>query len=138
MWWRSQVNRTLREVTRTEIRDAIDGEVVKVVGRVQPRAKPLTAPLMDLPCVYYRSTVRRANRLFGSTLLDEERIQDFLVTDETGGALVHGEHASLRVERSWLSQSGGFTAPSRRELMLLDKYNEESRRLVFYRTLEHA
>jgi hypothetical protein len=78
--------------TATQIGDTATSRIatlaageVQVSGVIEPAELTLTSPLQSIPCVYYRSTIGRADEypeVSGRTV--EERAVGFRVRDETG------------------------------------------------------
>lgn len=90
----ARVRRALRDTPRSAIRDAKNGDVVKLVGRVRPAAQPLVAPMAGCDCTFYDVTVQRVQSSATGRqwveLIRERRVVDFLVEDGTGRAFVRG------------------------------------------------
>jgi hypothetical protein len=89
--------------TSRRIADAVDGQVVKIVGTVAPHRETLKSPLTARPCLYYMIVVVEQGR-GGGELVREQRGVDFLMRDESGEALVHAggrppPAAALRLEK---------------------------------------
>lgn len=99
-----RVRRALRKTRRSAIRDAGQGGVAKVCGRVTCSGVPLVSPFSGRPCTYWSVTVKRLEL----TLIHEERGLDFQVTDDTGKAFVRVAGATVLVADAARIQRGPF------------------------------
>lgn len=89
---------------RTLIRDARDGELVKIVGRPRLVGPAVSAPFSDRECALYSSRLCREERGLGLAVAEERGFATFEIEDESGRAVVltsgaelhllHGEPAS--------------------------------------------
>lgn len=89
--------------TTRQIAEAIDGQVVKIVGTVAAHRQTLTSPLTARPCLFYLIVVMEQGSS-GGEVVREQRGVDFLLRDESGEALVHAggqppPAAALRLEK---------------------------------------
>jgi len=92
------------------------GDVVKVVGQIEPLRAPLNSPVFGHPCVYHRMVVEDPDRgspslrhrLLGRfhSIIDREVSQDFLLRDETGVAIVRAPKHDVFV-RGYESSNNG-------------------------------
>lgn len=89
--------RTILAEHRTRpIREAVEGETVKVVGVVRALDETLRSPITGRPCVYFDATIRkkvppkkRANAAMAErTIVRDREAVEFVVEDEGGRALV--------------------------------------------------
>jgi hypothetical protein len=89
---RQKILRALREVSVTPVRDAIDGELVRVVGRLRPGPRLLQAPLSGRACALFEVEVdlkvKRGKSSQWRPLIRESEAIDFFLEDDTGRALV--------------------------------------------------
>lgn len=85
-----------RRVRRT-IRDARQGEVVEIVGRVRLGKDRLESPYSRRSCAGYVTVFEELalNGLDWETRSQKTHCDSFLVSDETGCALIQGEDAQL-------------------------------------------
>ena len=117
-WYFSADQRLMRRMRGTPqraIADVVEGERVRVVGRVRVEA-PLAAPLSARPCAYYRVVVeeqrRRGKSTYWFTVVDEERGVDFLLEDGTGVARVPIGHVQAVLEGDARGKSGFLRDPT--------------------------
>lgn len=85
---RVRTQRALRQARAIPIGGFPDGAISKVVGVVRYRGEPLRAPLSGRPCACYVVQVFEDDGLGGTLLLREVRMNDFIVEDQTGAAVV--------------------------------------------------
>lgn len=113
-WWFSSAQvgrRALKKVRPTRVRDAREGERVKVVGDAKPSGETLSAPLSGRPCVAWQLRVWVEERRTGD-LVNESQVREFYVDDETGRALVRTSAAKLALEEDGEGGMGTFQAAS--------------------------
>ncbi|RYE91749.1 MAG: hypothetical protein EOO75_08215 [Myxococcales bacterium] len=81
----------LRRTRRGTVREMVDGEPVRLVGRVEvdEGTSLLEAPLSGRPCVAFRAlTSESEGRSIGQILIDDHGALPFWVRDATGRVLV--------------------------------------------------
>ena len=99
-----ELRRALTDARRVDVQSAKEGDVAKVVGRVESIGPLLTSPLGGRPCVLYDVLVEQywSNGRGGGgpwvTLVRETKGTDFVLHDGTGHARVRTE-AVHRSER---------------------------------------
>jgi hypothetical protein len=113
-WWFSphqRVLRAIRGVPRVPIPEAVEGSIVRIVGRVRGGDAVLSAPISGRPCAHYdvlvEEYVRRGKRGHWRTVVHEIQSCDFTLEGDQGAALVRTtvlEGAVLRDHR----RSSGF------------------------------
>lgn len=115
VWWLSPRQRTLRALRaapRVRVVDARAGELVRIVGRLRPRATPLIAPLSGRACASYdlQVDVRRKSGKSShwSQLFHERASCDFAVEDESGIALVETSSFECAIVLDHHRTSGTF------------------------------
>jgi hypothetical protein len=108
-----RINRTLRKIPVTRVRDAVPGRMARVIGRLKPAAGPLLrAPLSGKPCGYYQ-VVAEELRPSGNAegwvqVAYEEQWCDFCIDDGTGRVLVR----MLRSQISADLEEASFSDPT--------------------------
>ncbi len=134
--------RALRQLTRTRIEDLSDGAIAKVVGKLTLIGDPLTAPLSGRKCAYYCTTMEEQRGSGRSRtwvqIVREERVQDFLLSDGTGTALVRMGGARVTMPRATRYTSDTFRPPTEVFESFLYKHGKESRGLLFHKHLRYA
>lgn len=98
-----RLKRRLRRTSPQEIAAVREGRIVKIVGKLSPAGAQLASPVSGRPCVYFHvwhevlhTVIVQGARVVewgpGAELTD---VCDFLVTDETGTALVRAREGGL-------------------------------------------
>ena len=81
-------------------------------GRAIPHGTPMTSPIMQAPCVYWRYTVEeyRKGKKSGRwvTIARDERRVPFFVEDDTGKILVDSMGAEIDIPQDLREQTGMF------------------------------
>jgi hypothetical protein len=120
-WWfgaDQQARRFMKGIPVRPIREVMDGEVARVVGAVSVDA-PVSAPLSGRPCAYWRVVVeerrRRGKNSRWVTVIDDHGGVDFVVSDETGRALVKTGHVRAVLDKDH-GRSSGFLNDATPEL----------------------
>lgn len=84
-----KINRALAKLATTRVAESREGQLVKIVGWVEPLQESTTSPLTDRTCVYYSIIVEeKSGRRGWRTILREERGVDFGIRDTSGLARV--------------------------------------------------
>jgi hypothetical protein len=84
-----KIMRALARLATTRVTESRDGQLVKVVGSIEPLQDTTTSPLTGRSCVYYCIIVEeKESRRGWRTILREERGVDFGVRDASGLARV--------------------------------------------------
>lgn len=136
--------------TPSPIAQAPEGEVVTVVGRVEPLEPPLTSPLAARPCVLFSTELcelahRHRMRLGqlpgggprihvgpragvrGWQPIDARReARDFAVADASGRACVVAQDAELHLRSADHETCGGMKSPSPRMRAYLDRHHPDA------------
>lgn len=88
----ARLRRTLARAPRYSIAEAVDGEIVKVAGRLEYAGDALEAPLSGRACVLFELVIEeyRSSGKSGRwvQIIREVGGRDFLLRDDTGKALV--------------------------------------------------
>lgn len=119
--------RMLRKTPKRKIGSFKDGEVGKIVGKVQYYGTPLIAPLYGNECVYYRVVVKE-NKWRGRgrqwrTIIDKWEAVPFVVWDDNETALIAVDPFIEALENDIVAYSGTFKKPTDVQQELL-KQNE--------------
>jgi hypothetical protein len=99
--WRSDANRTrrvLRKARVTRVCDLVDGQLVCIVGRVEPIGEPLVSMITRIPCVAFDTTIQffAGNNFTVPERVDVTRqLVPFDVVDATGRVRIDAPQAAL-------------------------------------------
>ncbi len=126
----ARVKRALGKVPRGKIGTAVEGAVVKVVGRIDYLGEPLTAPLSGLRCAHYELTIQewRSSGRSGrwDTIVQQAASQDFLLRDGSGTALVRPASAEVAVHKDEHHTSGPLNDATPELENLLERHGQKS------------
>jgi hypothetical protein len=144
IWYYSDEQKTKRAILstpRVRLRDATEGAVAKVMGRVEYLTDPLTAPFSGRSCAYYLVTVQeyRSQGKSGSwvTIIRESDGVDFLINDGTGKARVVNQLLKVVAVKDATYNSGTFhDAPPHLEAFL-NKHGQKSTGWLFNKSLRY-
>lgn len=105
--------RAMRSTAKVRIADARDGTTVRITGRIAVhRDLRLTTPISGRACVAYRvhveSRVRGRKSSHWRTVVDDRASVDFVLEDESGGALISARGADLVVDLDHRQGSEAF------------------------------
>jgi hypothetical protein len=91
---------------RTRIIDASEGDLVKIVGRVEYEGEPLASPFSARRCAHYEAGVDIATHNGFRRRVEEQRSTSFVVADESGRALVEADKLLVEVviDHHWSSR----------------------------------
>jgi hypothetical protein len=139
-FWYFSAEQTMRRAilaaARKRIREAREGEIVRIVGRLEYVGAPLHAPLSEKSCAYYRVTIRENDATSGIAI-DEQEAQPFLVADPTGSALVETRDAKFYVVRDVDFGTGMFDDVPAHVETYLRKHGESARGEVFDKKIKY-
>jgi hypothetical protein len=126
----ARVKRALGKVPRGRIGSAVEGEVVKVVGRIDYLEEPLTSPLSGRRCAYYELTIEEMRGGGRSsqwvTVVQEASGRDFLLRDGSGTALVRPALAEVAVHKDEHHISGALKDATPELEALLERHGQKS------------
>jgi hypothetical protein len=88
-----RIRATLARLERTRLAEAVDGEVVKVVGEGVATGEPLVAPISGRPCLHYLAVIQRVGWGGWSELARESRGLEVELRDDSGTASILLEDA---------------------------------------------
>lgn len=126
--------RKLRKIPNAGIGSIRTNQLVKVTGKALHINEPLTAPFSKRKCVFFRIKIEQrkssGKSSHWSTVLKEERIQDFFI-DKNGTSVMVQPSQNLKNYKAHLvvdkqTSSGTFKDPSPEFLRLLKEYNIKS------------
>jgi hypothetical protein len=122
----ARIKRSLGKVPRGRIGSAVEGRVVKVVGRLDRLGEPLIAPLSGCRCVHYELIIEEwvSSGRSGQwkTVVHDAKSSDFLMQDGSGTALVRTADAEVAVHKDEHHASGTFNDPTPELQALLERY----------------
>ena len=126
--------RKLGAVKSRMIRDALDGEPVKVLGVAHAAKEPLVAPLSGRECVAWKVEVEEGGiRDRVTTLIRAKDLCDFVLEDDSGRALVKPLTSELAIDRDQTYSLGSDASP--RLEAFLEKHRVDKSVLGFTRNL---
>jgi hypothetical protein len=82
--------RALMRMPETPIAGVKDGDMVRITGRAVARAPLRTSPISQRRCIGFRLIVDRHDGQAWQRVVDQEQLDSFLLTDDTGEAVLHG------------------------------------------------
>jgi hypothetical protein len=101
--WRAHA--VLAAHPRTLIRDAREGQRIKLVGEIRAEAPLLKSPIAGEACIFYRTLVQEiihdGDDQRAVTVGFDERRCDFVLVDASGEVLVQSDTAELNVPSIW-------------------------------------
>lgn len=125
----AKLTRLLKAAPRYSIQAAPESQQIKLVGRVSYLSEPLVAPLSGRRCACYQIIVQEKrggkNKHWVEIIRDEDR-RDFMLTDETGRALIKAQDAKLLIDRDGKFTSGTFNDATPELNAFLEKFGKES------------
>ncbi len=136
-WYFSEHQQRLRElrgVDVTRIADAVDGELVRIMGVIAEQDDVLDAPLSGRACVHFDVSVLewRSHGKSGSFVhvFSETGSRPFVVTDASGRARIDTSHFRCAIVRDANKQSGTFNDASPEMEALLVRHGMQSTGLL--------
>lgn len=138
---RARLLRWMRKQPRRAIGDAVDGEVVRLVGRVALTGAPLVAPLTGRPCAAWQVVVEeyRSNGKSGSwrKVGHAHDGTEFVLDDGTGRAVIEPRAARVEMVFDQTTKSGTFDDPTAIEEALLARLGLRGRGWLFNKSLRY-
>ncbi len=134
---RARAKRALRTARRKPIREVLDGEVVKICGKLRYQGTPLEAPLTGRACAGWTVVVQEQGRQGHTTIRDHSCVA-FVVEDDSGRAVVDPVLVDLVLTVDRHLRSGLFELPSRRMAVFLRKHHERTHGWLLPRGLEYT
>ncbi len=104
----ANARRELRKAPKRKIAELRDGEVARLIGTVSSHVPPLAAPLTGRPCVYYiaRLQTQSGAKRSWQTVITEERGVPFIITDDSGRAIIDPEGARVSLVTDRYTRNG--------------------------------
>lgn len=124
-----RLRRALQDAPRVKVREVKEGQVVKVVGRLTYAGEPLSAPVSGRTCAAWHAEVWVSGGQDEMTIperIEDQRTQDFLLTDGTGTALVRPAFADLVIKQDARFRSGTFHSATPRLEAFLSRHGQSS------------
>jgi len=120
--------RRLQKVPDSQIAHANIGTTVRLHGIISEDSEFLEAPMSGRPCVWYRVVVEERHERHNHymKIIDEERFNDFTLSDTTGVCRVRMVKPSVVSHKETQSCSGRGDDASEREEAFLRRHNEKS------------
>lgn len=122
--------RELQNVDVTRIADAVNGDVVRIVGVLRERGELLRAPLTGRACAFFdvrvEELVSRGKSTSWIERINEMGSQPFVLEDESGRALVETKRFVCAVVRDTNLRSGTFHDAQPEMEALLGRHGQES------------
>ena len=87
---RKPPRRALLRVPATQIAGVKDGAMVRIAGRAVERGPLRTSPISQRRCIGFRLVVDRHDGQVWQRVVDLEQLDTFLLSDDTGDAVLHG------------------------------------------------
>ncbi len=102
---RGRARKLASRLPRTRIADAVAGDVVKIVGRVEYEREPLASPFSGRRCAHYEAGVDVGTKGGFRRRIEELRSTSFVVADESGRALIETDKLLVEVviDHHWSS-----------------------------------
>lgn len=107
---RQRVLRALRHVASRQVAEVRDGEIAKIVGRLEHDRQSLIAPLSGRRCVLYRVVVEEREGENGrwTAVIERTRFVPFLLRDDTGHARICPAAPDVAIVQDRHYESGTF------------------------------
>ncbi|MBI9052925.1 MAG: hypothetical protein JEY96_03855 [Bacteroidales bacterium] len=124
------VKRKLRKTPSKKISDFKNGNIAKVVGRVDCVNSPLLAPLSNRKCAYYSIKVEKrvstGKNSHWEKIIEEDVYDTFIVRDSTGTALINTDNIKSYLVVDAKYKSGLFDDATVRLETYLSKHGHQS------------
>lgn len=139
----ARARREIREQREVPIRDAPEGQRIKIAGRASPETEPMSAPLSGRSCVCWKVLVEeyRSQGTSGGywkTLIEDYDSKPFFVEDRTGRAIVKEPVADLLLVHDGQFNSGTLNDASPALEAFLSSHGESSTGILFNRRLRYS
>jgi hypothetical protein len=141
----ARARRALRAAQRVPVAEALDGQLVKLVGllRLDPAAQELTSPLTGRRCAYFEASVDQRKSSGKSShwrtiIREQDFAGSFYIKDASGEALVEGLSPKVVLNMDAHFSSGTFDDATPRLERFLSRHGESSEGWVFNKTLRYT
>jgi len=109
---RTVIRRKLKKIPTKKISQFLNGDVGKIIGKVEFVGEPLISPLSNRPCAYYHVYVEQHKSSGKNSrwvkLIEEEVAGKFLIRDGSHSALVDCIQIKTYLVQDQVFQSGTF------------------------------
>lgn len=134
----NRLKRTLRAVRVWPIGELPEGTLGRVIGEAQPLDGVLQSPLTGRRCLYYVARVE-GNRLGDwQTRFEERNGVPFLLTDDTGRAIIDPSSADAALTFDHDSRSDAVGGPTPTEAAFLAKHGAKAKNWIFHEQLRYV
>ena len=139
---KARIKRKLKKAELKPLASYKDGDIAKVVGKVELVGTPLEAPLSGRKCGYYHVLVEQekssGKNSSWHTLIDEEVSGDFVIRDGANRALIRGRKVKSHIVQDRKYKSGFLNdATQNLERYLRSKGYESENMLGLNKTLRY-
>ncbi len=136
------VRRKLKKAPARKISNFADGEIAKIVGKVELISKPLIAPLSGRQCAYYYVLIEQYESTGKSshwkTIIEEEVAGTFGMRDGNYCAQIESKDVKTYIIQDRKYSSGFMNDASEVLVRYLKKYGKESENILgFNKTLRY-
>lgn len=133
----SRIKRTLRAARPWPIAELPEDTLGRVIGRAAQLDGVLTAPITGRTCVFYVVEVLEKRGKSHATLIREETGVPFVLTDDSGRAIVDPTGAKLALTTDASTTSGSLDDATPVEEAFLARHGKSSRGWVFNKVLTY-
>ncbi|WP_299014643.1 hypothetical protein [uncultured Polaribacter sp.] len=132
---KQRIIRTLKKLPNKPRSGLKTNQFVKVTGTARQIDEVLIAPYSKRKCVFYNIKIEQEKRSgknkYWSTIVDEEKIQDFFI-EQNGEYVLVKPQQNPKNYKSYMvkdkkTSSGIFNAPTPEFLAVLEKYNVKTK-----------
>ncbi len=128
------VKHKLKKATGKRISDFVDGDVAKVVGKVEYAGEPLTAPLSGRKCAYYYVLIEQLISTGKSShwkkIIEEEKAGTFVIKDGVRFAHINCDHVKSYIVQDRIYKSGFMNDATEVLERFLSKHGYKSENLL--------
>ena len=122
---RARAKRALKNAPCISVSDAKDGQLVKLVGRLQFAGEPLSAPISGKPCAYFCTVAWGDEK---RTAQESDFCRRFWIEDGSGRALVEMGYPTFVVSMDADFRVGYFKKATPRMAAFLERHHMGSHR----------
>jgi hypothetical protein len=133
----AKINRLLHEYPRVSVKGFPDGGTGRITGRLGYAGEPIYAPISGRLCAFYEVTVEEHSNDSWHQILREVHGVDFLLSDESGEALVRMGTAEIAVVKDVHLRSGTWNDANEAMEALLARHHQKSQGMIFNRNLRY-
>ena len=119
----AKTKRKFKNIASTQIFKFKNGDIGKVIGKVENIKEPLIAPLSGKKCVYYEVIVSDSSGEDNILLLKEKKYHHFYIVNSSGKAFVKIDKDTICEITSDIDANTGFWKKPKKEMkVLLEKH----------------